>query len=346
MFLQLIQSTAIMKRYLLLLLISLALLSPTKALSQSCGNRQLDPEIAYFLKMIGYRDLSLEQLRKMPIEQIKFAGPPAIPYPASDVKRIKVSADSIPVLVFNTTHGKNLPIVINYHGGGFISPLLPGLEHSLWLESKNYEAIVFAVDYSVAPENKFPAAVNDSYAAFKWIAEHGNEFGGDTDKIVIEGNSAGANLVAVIAQKAKKDGLSNKIKLQVMNGLPADLRPKNMETSKSYQENAAGYFQTKDACYFAVEMYAPNQFNNPEVSPLLNDDLKGLPPAVIINAEFDPLRDDGVLYAAKLRKFGVKVWEKCFPGQIHCLIGLLPDSKVQKEYETTIKEAMNECFKK
>ncbi|MCF6132806.1 alpha/beta hydrolase [Flavobacterium wongokense] len=334
------------KNFILFLLICAASLSSTNLQAQSCGNRQLNPDIAYFLKMIGYQDLSLEQLRKMPIEQIKFAGPPAITYPSNDVKRIKISADSIPVLVFNPTHGKNLPIIINYHGGGFISPLLPGLEHSLWLEAKNYEAIVFAIDYRVAPEHKFPAAVNDSYSAFKWIAEHGSEFGGDTNKIVVEGNSAGANLVAVIAQKAKKDGISNKIKLQVMNGLPIDLRPKNMETSVSYQENAVGYFQTKAACYFAVETYAPNQFDNPEVSPILNDNLKGLPPAVIINAEFDPLRDDGVLYAAKLRKSGVKVWEKCFPGQIHCLIGLLPDSKVQKEYEAFIKDAMNDCFKK
>jgi acetyl esterase len=72
--------------------------------------------------------------------------------------------------------------------------------------------------------------------------------------------------------------------------------------------------------------------------------LKGLPPAVIINAEFDPLRDDGVLYAAKLRKAGVRVWEKCFAGQIHCLIGLPPDAPAQKEYESLVQTAMNECF--
>ncbi len=107
-----------------------------------------------------------------------------------------------------------------------------------------------------------------------------------------------------------------------------------------------GYFQTKAACYFAVETYAPGQFNNPEVSPILTEDLKGLPPAVIINAEFDPLREDGVLYADKLRKSGVKVWEKCFPGQIHCLIGLLPEAKELKEYETIVKTAMNDCFNK
>ena len=314
--------------------------------AQTCGDRQLDPRVASFLKMIGYEDFTIEQLRKMPIAQIKFAGPPVIPYPQEDVKRVKITADSIPVLIFNPSHTQNLPILINYHGGGFISPLLPGLEHSLWQEAKTYGAVVFAIDYRVAPENKFPAAVNDSYNAFKWIADHGGDFGGDTSRIVLTGNSAGANLVAVLAQKAKKDGIGNKIKLQVMNGLPVDCSPQNMETSASYQENATGYFQTKAACYFAIEMYAPGEYKNPEVSPILTEDLKGLPPAVIINAEFDPLRDDGILYAAKLRSAGVKVWDKCFAGQIHCLIGLPPGAKELKEYEAIVKSAMKESFQK
>lgn len=314
--------------------------------AQTCGDRQLDPRVASFLKMIGYEDFTIEQLRKMPIAQIKFAGPPVIPYPQEDVKRVKITADSIPVLIFNPSHTQNLPILINYHGGGFISPLLPGLEHSLWQEAKTYGAVVFAIDYRVAPENKFPAAINDSYNAFKWIADHGGDFGGDTSRIVLTGNSAGANLVAVLAQKAKKDGIGNKIKLQVMNGLPVDCSPQNMETSASYQENATGYFQTKAACYFAIEMYAPGEYKNPEVSPILTEDLKGLPPAVIINAEFDPLRDDGILYAAKLRRAGVKVWDKCFAGQIHCLIGLPPGAKELKEYEAIVKSAMKESFQK
>lgn len=334
-----------MKKSIFIFFLSIAFaFNHQELIAQTCGTRQLDPRVAVFLKMIGNVDLSLEQLRNMPIEQIRFAGPPAIPYPAADVQRIKITADSIPVLVFNPTHAQNLPILINYHGGGFISPLLKGLEHSLWQEAKTYAAIVFAVDYRVAPENKFPAAVNDSYNAFKWIATHAAEFGGDTNRIALTGNSAGANLVAVITQKAKKDGIANKIKLQILNGLPADCSPQHMETSVSYQENAKGYWQTKAACYFAIESYAPGQYNNPEVSPILTEDLKGLPPAVIINAEFDPLRDDGILYAAKLRKNGVKVWEKCFAGQIHLLFGLPANADEIKEYESMVKNAMKESF--
>ena len=117
-----------------------------------------------------------------------------------------------------------------------------------------------------------------------------------------------------------------------------------MESSVSYQQNATGYFQTKAGCYFALENYAPGQYNNPEVSPILTEDLTGLPPAVIINAEFDPLRDDGVLYAAKLKKSGVKVWDKCFPGQIHLLLGLPTDADEIREYEVMVKNAMKEVF--
>lgn len=318
----------------------------TGTFAQSCGSRQLDPRVSSFLKMIGYQDLSIEQLRTMPIEQIKYPPLPLIPYPKEDVKRIKITKDSIPVLVFNPVHSTNLPVIINYHGGGFISPLVQGLEYSLWQDAKTYGAIVFAVDYRVAPENKYPAAVNDCYNAFKWIAAHAGELGGDTSRIVLMGNSAGANLVAVTVQKAKKEGMAKKIKLQVMNGLPADCRPQHMETSVSYQQNATGFFQTKAACYFAIENYAPGEYNNPEVSPILTDDLSGLPPAVIINAEFDPLREDGVLYAAQLRKSGVTVWDKCFAGQIHMLLGLPPGAEQIKELETVVKKAMMESFPK
>ena len=129
-----------------------------------------------------------------------------------------------------------------------------------------------------------------------------------------------------------------------MNGLPMDLSPQNMESSASYQENENGYFATKALSYFIVEIYAPNQYNNLEVSPGLTQDLTGLPPAVIINAEFDPFRDDGILYAAKLRSAGVKVWDKCFAGQIHILMGLPPDAKELKEYEDIVKTAMKESF--
>ncbi|RYE57977.1 MAG: steryl acetyl hydrolase [Sphingobacteriales bacterium] len=206
-----------MKKPIIIISVSLLIIfNRQDSLAQSCGTRQLDPQVAGFLKLIGYKDWGLEELRNMPIEQIKYPIIPQTPYPKEDVTRIKVTKDSIPVLVFNPLHQSNLPVLINYHGGGFISPLVPGLEHSLWQEAKTYGAILFAVDYRVAPEHKFPAAVNDSYEAFKWISENAGNYGGDTGRIVLMGNSAGANLVAVITQKAKKENISNKIKCRYL----------------------------------------------------------------------------------------------------------------------------------
>jgi len=323
----------------------MVLFSCQELFAQSCGSRKLDPRIAEFLKMIGAnQDMTIEQYRSIPGEQLKLLGDPPIPYPLEDVQRILITADSIPVLIFNPAHKQNLPIIINYHPGGFFATLHQGFQYKMWEEAKTYNAIVFAIDYRVAPENKFPAAVNDCYNAFKWITEHGSEYGGDTSRLVLKGESAGANLVAVVSQKARNEGISNKIKLQIMNGLPMNLSPQNMESSASYQENENGYFATKALSYFIVEIYAPNQYNNPEVSPGLTEDLKDLPPAVIINAEFDPFRDDGILYAAKLRNAGIKVWDKCFAGQIHMLSGLPPDAEELKEYENMVKTAMKESF--
>jgi len=334
-----------MKRIKWPLALCLLFLVPAQhSFSQDCGTRQLDRRVVMFLKLTGYKDQTLEELRATPIAKLKYTGVPVLPYPKEDVRRIKITADSIPVLVFNPLHESNLPIIINYHGGGFISPLIPALEPLLWQDAKTYGAIVFAVDYRVAPEYKFPTAVNDSYNAFVWITKHGSEFGGETNRIILMGNSAGANLVAVTTQKAKKNRMANKIKLQVMNGLPGDMSPQNMESSGSYRQNANGYFLSKPYCYFTVETYAPGIKNNPELSPILSDNLSGLPPAVIINAEFDPLRDDGIKYAAKLRKAGVKVWDKCFAGQIHMLLGLPPDAREIREFEMMVKNAMQESF--
>jgi acetyl esterase len=126
-----------MKKSMFIIFLSIVLVFNGQELfSQTCGTRELDPRIASFLKMIGYQDMTIEQLRDLPIALIKFPVLPLIPYPKEDVKRIKITADSIPVLIFNPSHAQNLPILINYHGGGFISPLVPGLEYSLWQDAK------------------------------------------------------------------------------------------------------------------------------------------------------------------------------------------------------------------
>jgi len=315
-------------------------------IAQACLTGKLDPRAANFLKMIPPDNRSLEEQKKTTnFEELRKMGPPVVPYPATDVERIKVTVDSIPVLVFNPSHAKGLPIFVSYHAGGFISPLEPWMEYYFWYEAHTKNVIIFAVDYRVAPEYKFPKATEDAYSSFKWISEHGEEFGGDTSRIALTGWSSGANLVAVVSQKARKEGIEQRIKLQIMI-CPSTDNPDNSDQYPSMQQNSSGYFITKTNILFASSTYADHKdYNNPAFAPILSKDFSGLSPALIITAEFDPYRDQGTAYAEKLRKAGVKVWYKCFPGHIHSLMGLSLDSPEMKELDllvlTVMKEVMN-----
>lgn len=334
---------------ILLFLTSLALSPLFSSLTlnaQPCTTGKINPEVANFLKRIPPDNRSLEEMRSSPnFAAYKKDGPPAIPYPAGDVKRIKVTGDSIPILVFNPSQATGLPVIINYHPGGFITPLTAGMEYLAWKDAQTFNAVVFAIDYRVAPENKFPAAVIDCYNAFRWISENATAFGGDTSRIAVMGQSAGANLAAVVCQKAKRDGIVNRIKLQILNspvldnGAHADLYP-------SMKENANGYMLTRAGVLFALETYADEKdHNNPEYAPILDKDLSGLPPAVMITAEFDPLRDQGGAYADSLRKAGVKVWHHCFGGEIHCLIFTPGAGTSAKTYHQLVSTALNETLR-
>ncbi len=309
----------------------------------SCNTGKVDPMIAGFLKRIPADNRSLDEMRKAPnFDEYRKGGPPAIPFPETDVIRLKITSDSIPVSIFNPSKAYGLPIIINYHPGGFIAPLTAGMEYFGWKDAKKYNAVVFAIDYRVAPEHKFPAAFNDCYNSFKWIVEHGAAFGGDTSRIVVLGVSAGANLTAAVCQKAKQEGIADKIKLQVIN-CPVLDNFANADLYPSMQQNAEGYMLTKAAVLFALETYADKKDqNNPAYAPILSKNFSGLPPAVIITAEFDPLRDQGAAYADRLKKAGVKVWYQCFGGEIHCLIPAPDNSPSVKAYEEMVSAAMKE----
>ena len=327
------------------LFVILILFTDLSVEAQSCSTGKVNPVVAGFLKGIPAGDFTLEEMKKTTnFEEYRKTGPPAIPFPVADVTRIKITSDSIPVSVFNPAHEKGLPIIVYFHPGGFIAPLTKGMEYMAWNDAKKFKAIVFAVDYRVAPEHKFPAAFNDSYNSFKWIIDHGIEFGGDTSRIIIMGISAGANLTAAVCQKAKQEGIGQKIKLQVMNSPVVD-KPANADLYPSMQQNANGYMLTKVGVLFALETYADQKYHNdPAYAPILAKNLSGLPPAVIITAEFDPLRDQGMAYADRLRKAGVKVWYQCFGGEIHCLIPAPDNGAAMKTYQQIVSAAMSEVM--
>lgn len=305
--------------------------------AQTCNTGQLDPRVALALKTV-LRDLPGSPAAS--VERIRDVRIPVAPFPQEDLQIQKVTADSIPIHIFNPLHRTGLPIIIYYHPGGFVTPLLPFMQYECWRQAKAFKAIVVAVDYRIAPEHPFPAAVDDSYNAFKWVSAYGQKFAGDTAKIIVEGLSAGGNLAAVVCQKALIDGISGHIKLQVLN-CPSTDNARNNARYKSFQQYASGYFQTKAFSEYAIQAYAPNEdLNNPEIGPINRQDLHGLPPALVLTAEFDPLRDEGQSYAERLRKAGVEVMGHCFPGQIHCLLGLPPGSEELKLADQLLLDAM------
>ena len=310
-------------------------LLPLTAHSQSCSTGKVDERVEGFLKNSG-PEQTLAQIKAAPIEKLRNNGPRVFrKLPEDSVKRIKITKDNIRVNVVKVSQKSGLPVIINFHPGGFVLPLLPWMEYEAMQLAKKFNAVVFDVDYRVAPEHKFPTAANDAYNAYQWVVEHANEHGGDPGKIILTGASAGANLAALIAHRAKKEGKLGPIKLVILNCPPTD-NPM-ISYYPSYEENANGYMLTKDLAVFYYQTYLDKSEwfkGNPEMWPIYERDLTGLPPSLIIATEFDVLRDEGIAYGKKLEKAGNDVSIKCFPHQIHCFIGLPQDAgEIARVYE-------------
>jgi acetyl esterase len=238
--------------------------------------------------------------------------------------------DDIPVRIYRPTVVGDVPTVVYLHGGGFVIGDLDTHEGVCRLLSHDLGAVVVSVDYRLAPEHRFPAAVDDSYGALTWVAEHIADYGGDASKLVVGGDSAGGNLAAVCAQLAHRDGLVLAAQLLVYPAV--DL----LGDFPSRAENAEGYFLTaKDMEWFAANYTGIDggaaALNDPDVaalagdarlSPLRAESLEGLAPAIVATAEFDPLRDEGDAYAEALGKAGVRVEHRQFAGLIHGFYGL------------------------
>ena len=298
----------------------------------SCNSNQVDPRVAFLLQM---PDLSLQQLRAMPIEEMRKMSPPDMnPVPESKLRRVKITGDNIQVFIYKPDNPGDqlLPVIINFHGGAFVAPMQPWMYHIGQDLANNYKAIVFDIDYPVAPEFRFPAPLNAGYAAFRWLSENATSCGGDTSKIMLFGGSSGGNLAAVITLMAKADGLEKRIKL-VSLFCPFVDDPVN-SPYPSYRKYGKGHLLTEANAIWALENYTGSGFpdnGDYRLFPIRAKSLKGLPPTIIFTAEFDILHDEGEAYANKLKEAGVPVFYKCFPGQLHTMAGLPPDAEEWKQ---------------
>lgn len=232
-------------------------------------------------------------------------------------KTIQHDGESIHVHIIKPANTDGtLPVFMFFHGGGWVLGDFPTHErmvHDLVVESG--AAAVF-VNYTPSPEAQYPVAINQAYAATKWVAENGHEIGVDGKRLAVAGNSVGGNMATVVALMAKEKN-GPEIKLQVLFWPVTEA---NFET-ESYNQFATGRFLTKSLMMWFWDNYTtdPNERKEIYASPLLatTEQLKGLPPALIQTAENDVLRDEGEAYARKLDEAGVKVTVTRYNGMIH-----------------------------
>jgi len=223
-------------------------------------------------------------------------------------------AGNIPVRVYASA-GDNLPVVMYFHGGGWVLGDIDSHDGTCkQLLAELGEAVVVSVHYRLAPEDKYPAAAEDCYAATRWVAENASEIGGDGSRLAVCGDSAGGNLSAVVSQMARDRG-GPAIAAQVLHVPVTD----HNYSYPSYTENAEGMLLTRASMVWFWDHYLNSDADGQEAyaSPIKAADLSGLPPALVQTAEYDPLRDEGEAYGAALEAAGTEVSVHRYDGVVH-----------------------------
>jgi acetyl esterase len=212
-----------------------------------------------------------------------------------------------------------LPALIYFHGGGFVAGSLESHDGLCRLFAAEGGFKVIAVDYRLAPEHPYPAAMDDAWAATQWIEENAAQLGVDAGRVAVGGDSAGGMLAAIVTQLAREKG-GVKIAYQLLMFPNTQI---GGETA-SLNEFAVGYFLERRAIEYFNSLYLTPEAdkNSPRVSPLRGKDFSGLPPAYVMLGGYDPLHDEGLAYAEKLRSAGVKVTIADYDDMVHCFIYL------------------------
>jgi len=289
----------------------------------------LDPETAMMLQQLQLRGLPGPADSDVPTARAVLRGISGVDRrDAATLPRVGEIRDEtiggVRCRVYRPQVSTPAPTIVYFHGGGFVMGDLDTHDLTVRLLATDVGAVVISVDYGLAPERPFPGGVEDAWSAFATVAGRIEEFGGDAGRLAVGGDSAGANLAAVTAIHARDAGIP--LAAQLLAYPTVD--PGGEYASRG--ENAEGYFLTaRDMAWF-FEQYtglqpdsaeAQRLVEDPRIAPLRTADLAGLAPAVIATAEYDPLRDEGVAYAAALVAAGVPVWHRTYEGLIHGFYG-------------------------
>lgn len=256
------------------------------------------------------------EARATMLAQTAALGPPE-PVAKIEDRAIGTAGHSLPVRIYTPEGQAPFAGLVYFHGGGWVIGSIAthdGLCRSI---ANAAGCVVVSVDYRLAPEHPFPAATEDAYAATQWVSNHADALGMDPARIAVGGDSAGGNLAAVTSLMAR-DRAGPKLALQVLLYPIADY---DLNTS-SYRDFAEGHLLTRDAMAWFFKHYVPAEahLEHPYLSPLRAPSHQGLPPALVITAECDPLCDEGNAYAKRLERAGVPVKWSCYPGMIHGFI--------------------------
>jgi acetyl esterase len=232
-------------------------------------------------------------------------------------------AEKIPLRLYipvtETPLRESTPLLLYYHGGGFVAGDLDGHDTLLRAIANRAGCLILSVDYRLAPENPYPAANDDALAALNWVVDHGLEIGADPERLAVGGDSAGGLLAAWVAQRANENGVNLRLQVLLYPCLDATA------SSASWAELGTGeYIISRTQMLEWYDAYLPEEINrtDPRISPLFATDLAGIAPALIVTADHDPLHDEGDEYADKLKLANVQVDHTCWPGMIHGVASL------------------------
>ena len=285
----------------------------------------LDPQAAADLaelaavKLPDLSTLPPEILRKA-FRELAVRDAEAVELASIEDRTIPGPAGAIPVRIYTPERGaRPLPLLVYFHGGGFVLCDLDTHDPTCRALAKRAGCVVVSVDYRLAPEARFPAAPEDCHAAARWAVANAASLGADPRRVAVAGDSAGGNLAAVVSILARERGgpaLVHQLLIYPVTDWSFD--------TASHRENAEGYLLTGDMMsWFRGHYFAkPEDATDPLAAPLRAPDLRGLPPATVLTAEFDPLRDEGEAYAARLRGAGVPTTLTRYDGMFHGFFGM------------------------
>ena len=309
----------------------------------------LDPQAEKILKLIAKLNIpplpTLEPAKAREITA-KYRGKPRRSHfvPKVTNRTIKTPVGDIPIRIYTPKGNAPMPALVYFHGGGWVLGDLDAADSICWNLSLKAECVVVSVDYRLAPEHKFPAALDDAYAALKWLVANAIELHIDPARVGVAGDSAGGNIAAAVALMARDKGEPKLVYQLLMYPVI-----QNDFNTESYLKYANGFGLTRDEMIWFWQHYLADEADaqNHYASPILAEELSNLPPALIITGECDVLRDEALAYGAKLQEAGVSVqlWEG--EGMIHSFVGMaqvLDKGKDAIAYITTqLREAFANC---